>query len=321
MSHSHSVTALVTSIAATASVLIATAQEPAVRLVGAANVTIRQGPSAQAAAVVSLPLGTEVRQAGDNDLDKTWVHITTPDGREGFVLARLTRPLDPFWTWQTHEQLIVERLGRKGDGFPAAVELVSYIERIADTFSDPDGRARIDLYRLKALQLALAAVPSGRRREPSNSWLTRYEDWAAYDEPGGRWMLRNDAIWKVHDAHARSPLADEIAWLSVTNGLGGECEGYLPCYFGARNALQGEYLRRHPTGVHVMEAVAAIGSTARLFHVPADEGSAYRFERAADCAPLTRELDALESAIQRAAAAPDRDGAIAALTAVRALCR
>jgi hypothetical protein len=321
MAHSLSVSVLFAGIAAATTVVIASAQQPATRLIAAANVTVRQGPSAQAATVVSLPLGTEVREAGDNDLDKTWVHITTPDGKDGFVLSRLTRPLDPFWKWQTHEQLIVERLGRKGDGFPAAVELVNYVERIADTFDDPDGRARLDLYRLKAFQLALAAVPDGRRREPSDSWLTRYADWAGYDEPGGRWMLRNDAIWKVHDAHARSPVADEIAWLSVSNGLGGECEGYLPCYFGGRNALQGEYLRKHPTGAHVAEAVAAIGSTASAFHVPPDEASAYTFDRASDCAPLARELDALDGALTRAAAVPDRDAAIAALNGLRALCR
>jgi hypothetical protein len=33
--------------------------------------------------------------------------IVMPDGREGQVLARLTRLLDPFWKWRTEEQVIV----------------------------------------------------------------------------------------------------------------------------------------------------------------------------------------------------------------------
>jgi hypothetical protein len=291
-------------------------------LITSSNVTVRQGPSAQAAVVGRLPLGTEVPEAADADLDKTWAHIAMPDGRDGWVLARLTRSLDPFWKWQTEEQVIVDRLARKGDGFSAAVELVNFTERVADTFSDPDARARMDLYRLKALQQALSAVPSGGRdREPYASWLSQHQPWIAYDEPGGRWLLANEAIWKVHDARMNAGVADELAWLSVTNGFGGECEGYLPCYLHGRNLLQGEYLRKHPAGAHAADAVSAIGETARALSVVPKAGSAYRFEPTTDCAPLAASLDALASAVDRAGATPDRVPTLEALAALRTRCQ
>jgi hypothetical protein len=302
---------------------IVTAQAGSQRMIAAANVTVRQTPSPQAPVVAQLPLGTEVAEAGDADADKTWVRILTPDGKDGWVLANLTRPIDPFWKWQTQEALIAERLARKGDGFRALVELVSFIERIADTFTDPDARARMDLYRLKALQQALSAIPiSHDKRDPYASWLNRYTTWISYSEPGGRWLVANDAIWKVHDARVNTAAADEIAWLSVTVGLGGECEGYVPCYVEWRNRLQGEYLRRYPRGAHAAEAVAAIGQTAALLNASARlPNSAYSFDAKADCKPLVESLDALKVVLGHAPSSPARQTTLENLAAIGQRCQ
>ena len=301
---------------------IAASQPARARIIAAANVTVREGPSPQAPAVAQLPLGTEVTEAGDADLDKTWVRIVTPDRKDGWVLANLTRPLDAYWKWQTQEKVITDRLARTGDGFAANVELVNYIERIGDTFTDPDGRARIDLYWLRAAQQTLSSLPSNAAgREPYRAWLNRYQSWIAYSEPGAVWLVRNDAIWKVHDTRAGTAAADDIAWLTVTVGLGGECEGYLPCYFEWRNRLQGEYLRRHPAGAHAAEAVAAIGKTAALFSAPATKLPADSFDPAQDCAAFLVSLDALKNAVEKAQGASDRDATLTALSAFRKRCQ
>ena len=319
MSHQPDVLRTLTLAALVAAGSTALAQSPPLRLIAASNVTVRQTPSVQAPAVTQLPLGTEVAEAGDADLDKTWVHVVTPDGKDGWVLARLTRRLDPFWKWQTQEQVITERLARRGDGFAARVELLEFIERVADSFSDPETRARMDLYRLQALQQVLSAVPSSHAtREPYTSWFARYQTWTAPHEPAAAWRLTNDAIWKVHDSREGTTAADEIAWLAVTAGVGGECEGHLPCYVEWRNRLQGEYLRRHPAGAHVPEAVSGIAQTAARFDA---SPARYTFEPEQDCAPLTASLDALTSAIRSASAAPDREAALAALADIRERCR
>ena len=302
--------------------LVDASRAASLRLIAAANVTLRQKPSPQAEAVTRLPLGTEVAEAGDADLDRTWVHVVTADGKDGWVLANLTRPLDAYWKWQTQEQVIVERLARKGDGFPADVELVDFIERIADSFTDADARARMDLYRLQALQETLAAVPPGRsEREPYASWLARYKDWTVYDKAAGAWILDAGAIWKVHDQRADRVAADDIAWFAASAGAGGECAGYLPCYFDSRNHRQGEYLRRHPAGAHAAEAVSEIGRTAILLGAPAGPRSAYRFDPREDCGPLSAPLGALERAVENAMGAPERDATLMSLAALGKPCR
>jgi hypothetical protein len=97
-------------------------------------------PSPDASAIAQLALGTEVADAGPAGLDKTWVRVKLPDGREGWLQARLTKPLDPVWRWPVFDEIIASRLGRKGDGFPSNAEFVAFIERVAIT--DADGRAR-----------------------------------------------------------------------------------------------------------------------------------------------------------------------------------
>ena len=101
--------------------------------------------------------------AGPAGLDKTWIRVRLADSREGWILSNLTRPLDPVWRWPTFDRIIAERLGRKGDGFAASAELVAFIERVAPEYTDPDGRGRIELARLRAMAAALESHPDERR--------------------------------------------------------------------------------------------------------------------------------------------------------------
>jgi len=142
------------------------------RITVAANVTLRALPSMTAAAVAQLPLGTELIDAGPADLDRTWLRVKIADGREGWLRGNLTKTIDPAWRWPAFDRLIAERLGRKGDGFAAQAELVAFIDRVAPEYTDPEGRARIDLARLRAIQAALGSMPfDAGRREPYAAWI------------------------------------------------------------------------------------------------------------------------------------------------------
>ena len=123
------------------------------RITAAANVTLRALPSAGATAVTQLPLGTELTDAGPAGIDKTWVRVKSTDGKEGWIQASLTKTLDPNWRWPTFDRIIAERLGRKGDGFPAQTELVAFIERWMTRPGFPRRR----------FALALGAVKLNRR--------------------------------------------------------------------------------------------------------------------------------------------------------------
>jgi len=291
------------------------------RITSSTNVTLRTMPSPDASAIAQLPLGTELVDAGPAGLDKTWVRVRLSDNREGWVLSNMTRTLDPIWRWPTFDRIIADRLGRKGDSFVSTAELVAFIERVAPEYTDPDGRGRIELARLRAMSSALSAIPmSGGRKEPYASWLKAHQPQVVYDEPGGRWMLANAALWDVHAKQAATTSADDIAWLAVTNGLAGECEGQMSCYLAAHNRLQGEYLRRHPFGRHAAESVARLKSTADLLTMPVKSNAAYKFEKKNDCRDLTSSVDALVAAVQ-GTRVQDRDAAVTSLSALRKICQ
>ena len=310
---------LVTCFIASSSIIRASAPPDASRITAVANVTLRATPSSTAVAVAQLPLGTEVIESGPSGLDKTWVQVRLSDAREGWVQSSLTRPLDPVWRWPVFDRIISERLGRKGDGFPAGVELVAFIERVAPEYTDKDGRARVELARLKALASTAAAIPFRQSsREPYASWLAARKEQVVYDEPGGRWMVRPELVWKTHSAHASSAMADDMAWFAVNTGLPGECEGEVSCYLSAFNLLQGEYLRRHPAGQRAAESVELLAqSTERL--APAGKvAPAYTFDRRG-CQDMVKAVDGLSAAIKETRAA-SRDRALTSLSEIRKLC-
>ena len=287
------------------------------RITVATNVTLRALPATTAAAVGQLPLGTELTESGPTDLERTWVRVKTADGREGWLRSNLTKPIDAAWRWPTFDRIIAERLGRKGDGFAAQAELVAFIERVLPEYTDPEGRARIDLARVRAIQAALGSMPyDAGRREPYAAWINERKVDVTYDAPAGRWILSNAPIWELQTKHANTAVAEDIAWFAVTNGLPGECEGYLPCYLRWRNRLQGEYLRRQPNGRHAEEAVGLVKETADTLAPPQ---KVYEFDRLRDCRDVTASIDALVGAIKNTRA-PNRDAAVTSLTGLRKLC-
>jgi hypothetical protein len=291
------------------------------RLTSVANVTLRQTPAPGAPAVGQLPLGTELADAGPPGMDKTWIRVRAADGLEGWVLANMTKRIDPVWRWTTYDEIVADRLARKGDGFPAAVELVNFIDRVAPEYTNPDGRAHIELDRMRALSAALSAIPAkGDRREPYASWLRSQSALVIYDEPGKRWLLSDKAIWELQARSSKTPSADPIAWLAVTNGLNGECEGYLPCYVDWRNRLEGEYLRRHPDGAHASDAVTSISRTVGQLAAPARPHEAFQFDRGRDCRDLTASLEALTKAVQVTRTA-DKETALTSLGSLKRLCQ
>ena len=292
-----------------------------VRITSAANVTLRTLPAADSPIVMQVPLGTELTDSSLAGLDKTWIRVTLADGRDGWVLANLTRTLDSQWRWPTYDAIIADRLGRKGDKFPALAELAAFIERVAPEYTDPDGRARVEFARLRALALAARAIPfNSAKREPYASWLKSRATDVSYNEPGGQWMLRPGGIWDAHARIQSESIADEVAWFAVNNGLGGECEGVLVCYFDRRNRLQGEYLRHHPNGQHAAEAVAVLKETADEVVAAAKPGEAFKFDRSRDCREMSTSLDALTSAVN-ATRVGARDATIASFAALRRICQ
>ena len=292
-----------------------------VRMTAATNISLRQTPNAEAPVLAFLPIGTEVTEAGPTGMDKTWVHVRLADNREGWLLANLTRVIEPSRRTTTIEGIVIDRLGRRGDGPAATIELADFIEREASAVTDPQTAARFDLYRLRAVSTVLATIRLNLgKRDPYLSWLDRHQALIAYDEPGGRWMLSNAAVWQIHDQHPDAAAADEIAWLAATTGLSGECGGKLVCYVDALNKLQGEYLRRHPAGRHADEAVARIKDASDQLSAPGKPHPIYVFDKTRDCRPLMKAVDAMSAAIAGASAGGKTE-AVQSVNAMKTVCK
>ena len=232
------------------------AQEPS-RLIAASNVRLRSAPAEAAEVVAAVPLGVALVQLESGGEGGGWVRLRLADGRDGWTPSRLARRFTPETKVGVFEALIKERLGRNGDSFPARAELVAFIDRVASEIDEPEASGRFALHWLNAMTAALRAVPIAQAKNaPYAAWLEARKTVVVYNQPGAVWMLRPDAILALHDREKDTSSADEIAWFRVVNGLPGECEGFLPCHLRAGNLLRGEYLRRHPAGRHVDEALA-----------------------------------------------------------------
>ena len=275
------------------------------RLTSASNVRLRSEPVDSAGVVVTVPLGTPLVGIETGGPDRTWLRVRTGDGKEGWVLTRLTRRFDAENRLDVIEQVVTERLARKGDSFAARAEIVDLLDR---TIATPATPSAPDAWR--CCGFARSARPRRRCRR-SIGWPIRYASWVEarkttvwWDEVGAHWMLSLDALKELHERHRTTSSADAIAWSMVENGLGGECEGYLPCYVERTNMLEGEYLRRHPNGKRVDDAVRGIGKTTALWLTRIDKPDAFSADK--DCEEMNESLTPLRAAVAATKAA-DRE--------------
>jgi hypothetical protein len=171
-------------------------------------------------------------------------------------------------------------------------------QRTAATSSD--ARARATLQWLQALRDVLAVIPTHRAAQPQHRrWTDTHEQWIEYDEIGGQWRIEREILTQAHKDHARSAVADDIAWLAVMNGLGGECEGSVACYAFGLNVLYGDYLRASPRGAHRHEAFESIASALEMvaMDIFARPDAASFFNPQTECDALLQSMRPLHAAV------------------------
>jgi SH3 domain-containing protein len=274
-----------------ASALLMSAQEPT-RITSASNVRLRASPADNAAVVATLPLGTDLFRLDDGAESAAWTRVRTITGQDGWLPTRLTRSFTAARRLDVIDAIVKERLARTGDGFAARVELVDLVERAQKETQDPEVAGRLALYWVRAMTGALKAMPFQRGKQPPCSdWLAARADKVVYSDICSYWTIRSNYLWRLHDEHARSSSADELAWAAVLNGMPGECEGFIPCYLRRLNLLEGEYLRRSAMGKHVDEAVARVDYVTSWIAKPGF------FNPATDCGELVQSLDPLRTAL------------------------
>lgn len=267
-------------------------------ITSASNVRLRIAPGTDAAVVAMLPLGTELSITAPDRRDG-WIPVRTMNDEEqqGWIDDSLTLSVSAATYPDAVAGLIAARLAREGDGFGAQVELLDLIESALQEDWSPDNAAKLALQRLLALRRVLSTIPFNRSRWDATlrEWVESHSNEIRYNEPGGSWILRQEPIRELYDEHQSTEAADEIAWLAVTNGLAGECEGHLVCYMEWVDSLQGEYLRREPSGRYVEDAADRVRWVAD-YHQRIEPARFY-FSPESECSELIAVIASLESAV------------------------
>ena len=185
--------------------------------------------------------------------------------------------------------------------------------------SAPAEQSRLALEWLRALRAVLKAIPIEQVDGPHHAWVKANDELIIYSEPAGEWLIGQDVLDRVYREHATSAAADEIAWLAATNGLPGECEGYIPCYAAGLDLLYGEYLRRQPRGAYRSDAADRVSESLQSIfdHLLKDSARAEYFDAAGDCDDLLRGARPLRAALAGASA---KTAAIALVDRLIGLC-
>jgi hypothetical protein len=244
------------------------AEPPAVekqRITVASGVKVRATPSPSGQEVTRLFIGTALRELGRSERQEAvggqtdyWYRVATPEGQEGWVFGSFIQPLEPAKRVQTLVELTKQRVADENAPFADRADLANVLKKAAAEAADKESAAQLELARWRAVRWALNAQLTGDAQKAHDAWVKRQGEDLVYSEPAGQWFVDSTVLWKLEEKYRGLPEAKAFAWEAATTPPPGECEGYAPCYLSVSNGMEGEYLKRYPTGPHAGEALKSL---------------------------------------------------------------
>ena len=241
-------------------------------------VTVHTAPNATV--VVQLQIGTIVKQLARSDAQEKngdsqhdWYHIEMADGKQGWILGHLTMSFDPEQKANLYRQIAQAQPLSLSE----QTELTDFLARATEEVqSPPEMAAELALLHLLSLRKSIdqfdwKAYPvisldkTAEKPLPSDykTWLKKqlqerhiYHDDVQSTAAGHSvWHLHAHLFWKLHDKYYPLPITDRIAWAGARNSVGGICYGYFECDLRNLEDTTMSYLKYHPTGKYVAEAL------------------------------------------------------------------
>lgn len=278
------------------------------RITIVSGVRLRTSPLTAAAEITKLPLGTIVvvfDQSAAKDrignIEDFWYRVKTSDGISGWLFGGLTAHFSQARREEIYLHIAAERLKNENKNFSEQVALFKFLTQAIAEVKSPAITAELDLARLLALSNSLRAIPFNKDyQQPYASWIKTNETKIVYSEPGGMWLVRLECFWELEKKYHALPIGERIAWIAAQCELPGECEGDILCYFAVMSMREGTYLRLHPNGAHVVEALNSIDSLLKHF----DEykgvlGEIFHEASKEDRIELKKEIAELREALMR----------------------
>jgi hypothetical protein len=235
------------------------------RIITASAVRVRSEPQTTAKEITKLSVGTLVKEISKTDKKEKigqdqdfWYQVVLADGKQGWVFGGFTESFDESKKEQIYINLVNTRLKEK-TSFNDQMDLVNFLEKAIKEIKTPATLGELELGQMLALRQSLYSIPSDKDDSGQYKiWLKKQDARIFYDEIGGSWQVKYDVIWNLQEKYKALPIGDKIAWEAASNPLGGECEGYVPCYVTRINLTTGKYLSLYPTGKHSDEALKEI---------------------------------------------------------------
>ncbi len=119
-----------------------------------------------------------------------------------------------------------------------------------------DASGSLSLRRLEVIDDWLGTFASFNADPLTRAVVRSLEEEVRHFEPGGMWILHDDAFLTLYERHRGGPEAHEVLWKLATSGVNEDCEGEFACFAHSWIVDRvGRYWVAYPSGSHVAEAV------------------------------------------------------------------
>jgi len=234
-------------------------------IVTASRVRVRSAPNTSANIVTKLDFGTIVEQLGKtakpSRVGKTkayWYHVSMADGKEGWIFGSLIASLAPSRNVKTFREIARQQLENQKLKTGELTDLFSFLSRVTGEVDKTiEIVAELKLMRLQTLRRVIEVVGWDWEKSQYKAWFKTQERLGNIyyiDFGNAGWFVDSNKYWALSKQYRSLPIGENIAWQAANLELGGECEGYLPCWVDVINQKSGQYLALYPNGKHVNEA-------------------------------------------------------------------
>lgn len=270
-------------------------QAQEMRVVTGCGVRLRAEPEASSKERLRLVLGDEVQVLAQRE---GWLQVRLADGREGWVSAAFSQPLDTADPQAQVRRILKERLAKSEAPAGDWVEGLAYLGRLRTRFAGTALEPELDLAQLQFCSAFLGALEVGSRIKPQeHPALKEVRDQLVYSEPAGQWLVDPKAYWALHEKHKALPLADRLAFAASQAPLPGETEGQMGAVLGVVQLTGGRYLALHPKGAFVEPTLKGLSGYLGQF-VPDPKGKSPGQWEPSEVPELKAELNKLRGLVQ-----------------------
>ncbi len=226
-------------------------------IVSVINGRVRSQPNLSSAILKELKVGTRLPKLEENG---GWYKVElepeteAASAKTGWISKTISSEFDAGNADAAFQQIADKYLARKSLTFTEASQIIEFLSTAADDAKTYEVGGDLRLKRLLGLSNAIASIKQSER-SPYKEFLENYNNEVIYHEPAGRWIVRSERFWELHNRYKNYKVGEEIAWQAGKNPLPGECEGYIVCHVNYLRVTNGEYLNFYPSGKHAKEAL------------------------------------------------------------------